>query len=120
MLIAFKNNYSQIVSAAMMEYDTGACGGEGGDWSTHGWWVLDPGQSKNARWTSNQYVFYYAEAVNGARWDDAGGPRVYVYPESFDDCLGIGRSNGRVVGMRRIDIGWPPARPFTYTINLNP
>jgi uncharacterized membrane protein len=120
MLIAFQNSYSQIISAAIMVYDTDACGSDG-NFSTHGWWVLNPGESKAARWTSNQYVFYYAEAVNGARWDDPNGPRVYVYPDRFDSCLNIGSTAASaVVGMRRIDIGWPPSRPFQYTINLTP
>jgi uncharacterized membrane protein len=119
MLIAFQNNYSQTISVAIMVYDTGACPNDG-NWSTHGWWVMNPGQSQNARWTDNQYVYYYAEAVDGATWDDPNGPSVYVNSQQFDSCINIGSTADTVVGMRQIDIGWPPARPFVFTVNVNP
>jgi uncharacterized membrane protein len=121
MWLAFHNNYSQPVSVAIMDYDTGACGGEGGNWATHGWWNLNPGETKTVIWTTNQYAFYYAEASNGTWWGDSNGPRIYVHPARFDSCYNIGATGDwRVVGTARADVGWPPARPFTHTVNLNP
>jgi uncharacterized membrane protein len=120
MWLAFKNNYSHIVSVAIMDYDTGACGGEGQDWATHGWWNLNPGESKTVVWTTNQYAFFYAESQDGASWGDPNGPRMYVIQQRFDSCYGIGTSTWDVVGTARADVGWPPAAPFTHTVNLNP
>jgi hypothetical protein len=90
-----------------------------GNWATHGWWVLNPGDSKTVTWTTNQYVYFYAEAVNGASWYDPNGQAVYVTQERFDSCYLIGVSDWQVVRMAQSDVGWPPAAPFTHTVNLN-
>jgi len=120
MWLAFHNNYGQIVSVAIMDYDTDACAGYG-DWATHGWWNLNPGDSQTVLWTTNQYVYFYAEAGDGAWWGDSNGPTVYVHPERFDSCYNIGATGDWVtVGMAQVDVGWPPVRPFTHTVNLNP
>jgi uncharacterized membrane protein len=121
MWVAFRNNYNQHVWVATLRRDTDACGGEGGDWRSEGWWSLSPGEAKTAFWTTNQYSYFYAEAQDGASWGDSVGPGVYVTNDRFDDCLGIGHTAPwRVVNMSQINVGWPPAAPGTHTINLNP
>ena len=60
--LAFKNNYSKLVSVAVMQRDDDACGGEYGGWATHGWWNLNPGETKTVIYTSNRYVYFYAHA----------------------------------------------------------
>src|SRR5580692_10324595 len=47
------------VSVAVMQVDTDACGGDGG-WATHGWWNLNPGESKTAIWTKYDAAYFYA------------------------------------------------------------
>jgi uncharacterized membrane protein len=118
MWVAFKNIYNQSISVAIMKQDTDACGGEGGNWATAGWWLLNPGESKTAFWTTNQYSYYYAEAQDGVSWGDSNGPAVYVTSTRFNSCLNIGSSNARIVTMNKVDVGWPPAAPFTHTVNL--
>jgi Protein of unknown function (DUF1036) len=121
MWLAFQNNYSQPLSVAIMDYDTDACGGEGGDWATHGWWNLNPGESQTVLWTTNQYAYFYAEAVDGTWWGDSNGPGVYVHPEQFDSCYNIGATGDwYIINMAQADVGWPPVAPFTHTVNLNP
>jgi hypothetical protein len=119
MWVAFRNNHNQHVWVAIMQHDTDSCGGEGGDWATAGWWSLSPGESKTAFWTTNQYAYFYAEAADGVYWGDSQGPGVYVTSARFNSCYGIGSSGWRVVRMSQINVGWPPARPGTHTINLN-
>ncbi|SLE58782.1 Uncharacterised protein [Mycobacteroides abscessus subsp. abscessus] len=60
--LAFHNNYSLPVSVAVMQVDSDACGGEYGGWATHGWWNLNPGESKTAIWTKYDAAYYYAKA----------------------------------------------------------
>ncbi len=104
--LAFRNNYHLPISVAVMQVDHDACGGEYGGWATHGWWVLNPGQSKTAIWTKNDAAYYYAKATNGWWWGDQNGPRVYVNPWArFDSCLRIGTSSWNVVNMRRVFVG---------------
>ena len=117
--LAFHNNYSLPVSVAVMQGDQDACGGEGGGWATHGWWNLNPGESKTAIWTQYDAAYYYARASNGAWWGDPGGPQVYVNPyDRFDSCLQIGTSTWDIVNMIRVGVG---SFLFnTHTVNLNP
>jgi uncharacterized membrane protein len=117
MWVAFKNSYSTVVSVAIMRKDSDGCGSYGG-WATQGWWVLNPGESKTAFSTSNQYSYYYAHSTDGREWRDDGGPSVYVASERFNSCLNIGSTASRIVNMRKVDVGWPPSRPFTHTVNL--
>jgi Protein of unknown function (DUF1036) len=120
MQVAFHNNTNQHVWVATMRLDTDACGGEGGDWRTAGWWSLSPGEEKTAFGTTNQFAYFYAEAEDGTWWGDNAGPGAYVTDDVFDDCVAIGHSAPwRVVSMAEINVGWPPALPGTHTINLN-
>ena len=119
MWVAFRNNDNQHVWVATMRYDTDACGGEGRDWKTQGWWSLSPGESKTAFWTTNQYSFFHAFAQDGATWGDNAGPTVYVTDARFEDCFGFGHTGWRTVKMAEINVGWPPSLPGTHTINLN-
>ncbi|MGH3831508.1 MAG: DUF1036 domain-containing protein [Pseudonocardiaceae bacterium] len=117
MWVAFNNSYSTVVSVAIMKRDTDGCKNDGG-WATGGWWVLNPGESKTAFWTANQYAYYYAHSTDGREWSDAGGPAADVEQTQFNSCSGIGISTARSVTMNKIDVGWPPVRPFTHTVNL--
>src|SRR5580692_8509240 len=116
--LAFHNNYSLEISVAVMQVDTDACGGDGG-LATHGWWNLNPGESKTAIWTKYDAAYFYAKATNGAWWGDSNGPSVYVDPYNrFDSCIQIRTSTWDVVGMSRVDVG---SFLFnTHTVNLNP
>jgi Protein of unknown function (DUF1036) len=116
--LAFHNNYSRPVSVAVMQEDVDACGGEYGNWATHGWWNLNPGDTATAIWTKYNAAYFYAKAVDGAQWGDDNGPGVYVDPYyKFDSCLLIGTSTWDIVHMARADLGsflWN-----THTVNLN-
>jgi hypothetical protein len=118
MQVHFRNSHPAKVWVAIMEYDPGACGGSG-DWSTHGWWGIDPGQEVWAFSTSNQYAAFYAEADDGAHWSGIYGP-VYMYWDAFDSCINIGSTNAyEIVGMALIDLGSSAWVPWAvYTVNL--
>jgi uncharacterized membrane protein len=120
MWVAFRNGDNQHVWVAIMRRDTDACGGEGGGWRTEGWWSLSPGESKTAFWTTNQFSYFFAEAQDGGSWGDTVGPHAYVTDDRFENCLGIGHTGWRQVGMAEINVGWPPSAPFTHTLDLTP
>ncbi|HEY7153624.1 MAG TPA: DUF1036 domain-containing protein [Gemmataceae bacterium] len=120
MQVHFKNNYPKKVWVAIMRRDTNACGGEGGGWATAGWWVLDPGQTKNAFSTTNEYAAFYAESEDGAMWNGSVGP-VYVYSNAFNSCLNIGSTAAiKRVGMQQIQLPAFRGNPLAvHTVNLN-
>ena len=85
------------------------CQSECGEpWDVLGWINLDPGETETrANPTSNQWFYYYAEAVDGAFW---AGPFVAnVSNKKFQkcSCLGVTVSHGPQpyydVGMRELD-----------------
>jgi hypothetical protein len=43
MMVHFRNSYSSKVWVAIMRYNKDACGGEGDNWETMGWWAINPG-----------------------------------------------------------------------------
>lgn len=113
----FRNNYNRVVSVAVMKRDQDACGAYGG-WSTHGWWNLNPGEKKTVMYSSNRYLFYFAQANNGVWWGDVNGPRMYVNPyDRFSSCYGIGTSTWNVVTTARADGG--SFLGNRHTVNLN-
>ena len=116
---AFKNNYSKLISVAIMQKDTDACGGEYGGWATHGWWNINPGDTKTVAYSSNRYLYFYAHAGDGTWWGNPQGPDVYVDPiQKFDSCYQIGTSTWDVVTMARADGG--SFLGNHHTQNLNP
>jgi len=117
MWLEFRNNYSRTISVAVMQRDADACGGEGGGWATHGWWVLGAGETKTAIWTANRYVYFYAKATDGRWWGNPSGPRMYVNPyRKFDSCVNIGVSTWDVVNTASADLG--TYLPNRHTVNL--
>lgn len=106
MWLAFRNVYRRPFSVAVMQRDTDACGGEYGGWATHGWWGLNPGESKTVIWTRNRYAYFYARATDGRWWGDENGPRMYVnFYDRFDSCIRIASSSWDVVSTARADLG---------------
>lgn len=123
MQVCFQNSYASPLSAAVMWYSPGTCGGEGGDWETRGWWNLNPGDNVHTNvWTDNRYFCFYAEAWDGAVWAGPYGAEVSIY--AFDRCIDIGTSvsDGPSpyfdVGFRLIDASWWFWTYVTYTVNL--
>jgi hypothetical protein len=118
--VHFKNNYPKKVWVVIMRYDTDACGGEGGNWATAGWWEIDPGQEKYPFSTTNEYAAFYAEAEDGAVWSGPYGP-VYVYGNAFNSCVNIGSTAAiKTVGMQQFQLPWFRANPLAvHTVNLN-
>jgi len=117
MQIKIQNNYKVGVNVAIAYYNT-SCSPP---WQSEGWWGIEPGNSVHVINTCNRYLFFYAEAVDGAYW--AGPYRFPVAEGVFSFCptAGVGFS-GAEVGMREIDNGiggtcWPWD---SYTLNLNP
>jgi uncharacterized membrane protein len=117
MQIHFQNSYSSYVWVAIATYNA-SCGGFGG-WEVKGWWGISPGASSYVANTCNRYLYFYAEASNGAYW---AGPYDFQVSEGvFDFCppSGVG-IEGATTGMREIDnnigsICWPWD---SYTLNL--
>ena len=88
-------------------------------WDSQGWWTIDPGNTVYVANTCNRYLYFYAEAVDGAYW---AGPYQFEVAEGvFDFCptSGIGFS-GATAGTRQIDdnigdVCWPWD---SYTLEL--
>jgi|SRR5450755_1464415 hypothetical protein len=74
-------------------------------------WVIDPGNTVYVANTCNRYLYFYAEAVDGAVW---GGDYQFEVAESafyFCPTPAVGFS-GATAGMRQLDdniggICWP-------------
>jgi uncharacterized membrane protein len=99
--LRFQNNYNLPVSVCVMQEDDDACG-QYGNWATHGWWNLNPGEAKTAIYTKYDAAYFYARATNGVWWGDPSGPSIYVNPYAkFDSCSGIGTSTWDVVRFKR-------------------
>jgi uncharacterized membrane protein len=115
MQIHFQNGYSSRVYVAIALYNT-SCQPP---WDSQGWWTIDPGNTVYVANTCNRYLYFYAEAVDGAYW---AGPYQFEVAEGvFDFCptSDIGFS-GATAGMRQIDdnigdICWPWD---SYTLEL--
>lgn len=109
------NGYSSRVYVAIALYNT-SCQPP---WDSQGWWTIDPGNTVYVANTCNRYLYFYAEAVDGAYW---AGPYQFEVAEGvFDFCptSGIGFS-GATAGMRQIDdnigdVCWPWD---SYTLEL--
>jgi uncharacterized membrane protein len=112
MNVYFKNNYTHDVWIAYTAYDPDNCA-KYGNWSTHGWWKLCPGEQECVFETNNIYAYFYAEASDGTFWggDDLA---VDVSQNAFDSCIDIGTTQDWTVGMRQIVICGDT------TENLNP
>ena len=120
MQLCFHNNYSSPLSVAVMWYDPGDCGGDGGEWGTRGWWNLNPGGTVHTNVsTGNRYFYYYAEAWNGAVWGGPYGPVDCTWA-GFSSCQNIGSTADYLsLGMREVDAGWWFWSYSTFTVNLN-
>jgi hypothetical protein len=118
MKVIFRNSYTKKVWVAVMYYDPHSCG-EYGNWTTAGWWAINPGKEAWAFSTSNRYACFYAEAHDGTIWTGHYGP-AYVYHEAFKMCIDIGSNVFyEIVGMRLIDLGWWAWWPgASFTVNL--
>src|SRR5579871_222500 len=118
MQLCFHNSYSSPLWVAVMWYNPGPCGGEGGNWATAGWWQVDPGGTVHTDvWTANRYFYIYAEAEDGAVWGGDYGP-VYATNQAFQGCLNIANSQEFPIGMAQIDAGWWFWSYITYTMTL--
>jgi uncharacterized membrane protein len=108
-MLAFCNGYKERVWVAYMFLSTDACGGEGGNWQTIGWFAMEPGScvtvySNSLDDVNNRYWYYYAQNDDSSiEW--SGPIPVYVTDEAFNHCLNIGTTNSRIVGYRQIDVG---------------
>src|SRR5216117_4217572 len=102
MNVYVRNDYSRPVWLAVMYFDPNYCSSFG-DWSTQGWWMINPGQTRFPFWTYNQYAAYYAEADDGAVWAGDRGP-VYVQWSAFHSCYQLGNNISYLVGMRLLDL----------------
>jgi uncharacterized membrane protein len=98
--VHFHNSYGPRIWVALMFKDDG-CGSEGRPWGTRGWWTIDNGADVHVLNTDNRYIYYYAEADNGAVWTGNFGP-IYVVQQAFSSCVDIGRTDARVVGTREV------------------
>ena len=108
-MLAFCNSYTERLWVAYMFWSPDACGGEGGNWQTIGWFAMEPGScvtvyANDLDDVNNRYWYYHAEN-DAATTVWAGPTQVYVTDEAFNHCLNIGTTNSRIVGFRQIDVG---------------
>jgi uncharacterized membrane protein len=103
MSLTFCNKYTATVSVCVVWY-TPNCP-DGGDWSKGGWFNMAPGECQVALNgdLTNRYVYFYAQATDGAYW--AGEPQTDVPNQAFDWCIDTSNSQSRQVGLREIDTG---------------
>jgi|KBSMisStandDraft_5_1062788.scaffolds.fasta_scaffold597703_1 hypothetical protein len=123
MQLCFQNSHGSPLSTAVMWYNPGACGGDGGNWETRGWWKVDPGDTVHTNvWTDNRYFCFYAEAEDGRFWSGQFVTEISIY--AFDGCYAIAHAVFDTpspyfdVGMRLVDTGWWSWAYVTYTVNL--
>jgi uncharacterized membrane protein len=110
------NRHPSQVWVAIMFYNTDACGGEGGNFQTKGWWSPQPGSCVRVFGGDvsdvNRYWYYYAEDGSGTVW--AGEFSATVPQEAFTGCVSIGVSTQRTIGFRQLDVG----DSDNFTLNL--
>jgi hypothetical protein len=106
--LSFTNFYQHTIFVAYMRRDFVCQADCGEPWDVLGWIRLEPGETKfRNNPTNNQFLYYYAEAVDGALW--AGPYLAEVSNEKFSkcSCLGVSVSHGPQpyydVGMRELD-----------------
>jgi len=121
-MLAFYNFAWQRLWVAYMFYSPDACGGEGGNFQTIGWFPVDFASTvtvyaNDLDDVNNRYWFFYAENDDASLvW--AGPWPVYVTDEAFNHCLKVGTTNSRRVGFREIDVG--DNEDFTVTLSAPP
>jgi hypothetical protein len=99
------NTYHEAVSIVIMKEDQDGCG-EYGNWATHGWFILNSGDTGTVLYTEYDAAYVYVEAPDGKWWGDPNGPEIYVNPyDKFDSCIGIGTSTWDVVQPARVYLG---------------
>jgi uncharacterized membrane protein len=114
----FCNSYRDHVWVAYMFWSPDACGGEGDNWQTIGWFGIAPGScatvyANDLDDVNNRYWYFYSE--NDSRtyiWAD--NIPVYVTDEAFNHCIGIGTTTSRIVNYKQIDVG--DYEDFTITL----
>jgi uncharacterized membrane protein len=116
-MFAIHNAYPQPLYAVYMFYSPDGCGGEGGDWQAIGWFYIQPGvtatlYANDLGDVKNRYWYYYAEAIDGARW--SGDVDTYVNDGPFYICEGIATTQDWTVKSRELDVS--DADDFTLTL----
>ena len=110
----FKNKINETVWVAYA-YHTPGCEG-GVNWSKKGWFMVAPGATAKVYtgWVGGSKFFYFAEADDlSPHWS---GPFFTHLPWSaFDWCWNTSSSNGRTLGLRKVQISW---EYMDYTIGL--
>ena len=111
------NSHPAGIWAAISFHSPEACGGEGGDWQSIGWYRVESGACTvvygNDLADVNRFWYYYAESDDGRVWK--GDYNTYVKdPDSFNICEGIGSTAYTTVGFRQIDVG--DSDNFTLTL----
>src|SRR5574342_1289140 len=84
------NSYTSRIYTTIMFYNPEACGGDGQDFETRGWWPLDPGSCALVYGHDlddvNRFWYYFAMADDGAVW--AGPFGTSVPRAAFRSCYG--------------------------------
>lgn len=112
--LRFRNSYGSFVWICIGFPDAAACGGSSGGHVTQGWWGIGLNQEVQVLTTQSQWVYFMAEADDGAGW---GGDSLYAcIPKDgsgFSHCTENCLFGDRRIGMRSQFIN-----TATFTINL--
>ena len=106
--LTFCNRSSVTASVAIMFLSPDTCSGEGGGWEMQGWWNSAPGGCTlvyaNDLEDLNRYWFFWARGSDGSSWHGDGTWTAAVPSTRFDQCYGIGVSQGEELNFVRIDV----------------
>jgi hypothetical protein len=110
----FTNKVNETVWVAYAFHVSGCEGGV--DWEKKGWYQIAPGATAKVYtgWAGGSTFFFYAEGDNASPvW---AGPFFTHLPwNAFDWCWNTASTNGRTLGLRKIEISW---ENMDYTIGL--
>ena len=98
------NNYTSLISTAIMFYSPETCGGDGQDFEYMGWWNIQPGACAfvyaNDLEDLNRFWYVYAIATDGAEWSGPFVRESVPLSKAFNKCWGF-------------DVNFPFEPPYT-------
>ncbi|MER5268564.1 DUF1036 domain-containing protein [Actinosynnema sp. NPDC002837] len=111
----FKNRSNERLWVAYAYHAPGCEGGV--DWAKKGWYQVDPGGTVKVYtgWVGGGKFFWFAEADDlSPRWSSQQF-LTHLPWNSFDWCWTTASTDGRTLGMRKLEISW---EFMDYTIGL--
>lgn len=98
--LRFRNSYGSVIWICIAFPDSVNCGGHLGEHATRGWWAIGLNQEVYVLKTQSRWVYYFAEAEDGAVWAGEDLSACVLRTSPFDNCKEHCLFGDRRVGMR--------------------